>query len=164
MAESFTVSFCPRFLHFLFFVGVNAFRNLFFSAENCLCCSPLISTVKHKTKLLQRGGLPSPFNIEFKKDMSTGGWQLAVGNHIRWPLHHCVCVYVCKWGTVELQGSRVNEGPCCWQETKYCSITFHDKKTIAGWSAWYEIIYFIIVFSLPVLTANNRAVIIPSYH
>lgn len=29
-AESFTVSFCPRLLHFLFFVGVNAFRSLFF--------------------------------------------------------------------------------------------------------------------------------------
>lgn len=53
--------------------------------------------------------------------MSIGGWQLTVRNHIRWPLYCCiVCVRVLKWGTEALQGSGVNERPCCQQDTKYC--------------------------------------------
>lgn len=73
------------------FLGLNVYRNPF--SESWLFCSlHLIPAVKHKTYLLWGSGLPRPFNIKYKKDMSFWGWQFTVGNHIRWSLHCCVCL------------------------------------------------------------------------
>lgn len=124
---------------------LNTFRNLF-SVSGLLCSSPQIPPVKHKTKLLWGSELPSPFNIKFKKDMAAGGWQLTVGNHIRWPLYRCDGVYVCdwlcvcvvEWDTVALQGSSSNEWPCCWQD-KYCCIQNNSgiKRGILNRTLYY---------------------------
>lgn len=114
--------------------------------SQCLDCSAafFLFLLSNTRQNCYRGmDCPAPFNIKYKKDMSTGGWQLTVGNHIRWPLHCFVCVCVLQWDTEALQGSGVNERPCCWQETKYCCIKFHTRKK---WQDERRDIKFVSIF------------------
>lgn len=58
--QSVLSQFCPRLLHFLFFVGVNAFRSLFFSAQRIAFAAALLSSLLSNTRQNSFRGVDCP--------------------------------------------------------------------------------------------------------
>lgn len=58
--QSVLSQFCPRLLHFLFFVGVNAFRSLFFSAQRIAFAAALLSSLLSNTRQNSYRGVDCP--------------------------------------------------------------------------------------------------------